>query len=130
MADGRYEATNSGPVQLNNSQYDTLRGFVELVLPGLGTLYAGLSLLWGWGFIAEVTGSVTLLATFGGLLLKFARKGYALPTEAPPGGFDGEVVLGDPAKGEPVLQFKLDPTKVDDLFNKKVVAFKGFDPNA
>lgn len=130
MADGRYEATNSGPVQLSDGQYDVLRRFVELVIPGLGAFYAAVALIWGWGYIAEVTGTATALVVLGGVILKFARSGYAPPTVAPRGGFDGEVVLGDPAKGEPVLQLKLDPTKIDDLFTKPVVTFKGFDPEA
>jgi Putative phage holin Dp-1 len=127
MAD---HAANSGFVQLNDAQYDVLRRFVQLIIPGLGTLYAGLALLWHWGFIAEVTGSATLLATFGGLILKFARDGYVPDPGTPPGGFDGEIVQGDGAPGSPVLQFKLDPAKVQDVLNKPVVTFKGFDPSA
>lgn len=132
MANHAAEAQNSGFVQLTDGQYDVLRRFVQLVIPGLGTLYAGLALLWHWGFIAEVTGSATLLATFGGLLLKFARDGYVPAKEVVPPAdlpLDGKVVSGV-IDGQPVLRVELDPKAKEDLFNKPLLVIQGFDPEA
>jgi hypothetical protein len=128
MAD--HAATNSGLVQLTDEQYNLIRFFIEKVLPAAGAFYALLGGYWGWDNIVQVTGSLAGAAVFLGVIMSFARKGYTQNPEVPPGGFDGEIVAGDPKAGEPVLTFKLDPTKVDDLFNKKVVTFKGFDPTA
>lgn len=125
-----HAATNSGLVQLNDAQYDLARFFVEKVLPAAGVFYALLAGNWGWPNVIPVVGSLAGATVFLGVILSFARKGYSPNPETPLGGFDGEIVAGDPQDGGPVLTFKLDPTKVDEILNKKVVTFKGFDPNA
>lgn len=127
MAD--HTATNSGFVQLSDAQYDVLRRFVELVVPGLGAFYAAVALLWGWGHIAEVTGTATALTVFGGVLLKFARQGYEPPTEIPEGGYDGQVV-GDVVDGQAVLRVDLGREATENLLNKKQLVIKGFDASA
>lgn len=128
MADGRYEATNSGRVQLTDKQYDFLRGLVELVVPGLGGLYAAIAILWGWGYGTEVVGTATALTVFGGILLKFARKGYE-QTIVPEGGYDGQVVE-DVINGDPVLRVDLTQEAKENLFNKSQIVIKGFDASA
>lgn len=124
-----HAATNSG-LALSNSSYDVLRFVVEKGFPGLGLLYAAFAGLWGWGYEVEVGGSLAALAVFGGLLLTFARKGYSVDPEIPPGGYDGEVVEGVNEDGQPTLKLQLDPSAVDDLLNKKQIVFKGYDPSA
>ena len=125
-----HAATNSGLVQLNDATYDLFRQLVEKVVPAAGVLYALLAGYWGWGHIVEVTGSLAGVAVFLGVVLALSRKGYAPDPEVPSGGFDGEIIQGNGEFGSPVLTFKLDPAKVDDILNKKVVTFKGFDPSA
>jgi len=130
MANGKYEAaTNSGKVQLSDEQYDVLRRFVELVIPGLGALYAAVALLWGWGYIAEVAGTATAVTVFGGVVLKFARQGYEPPKEIPEGGYDGKVVE-DVINGEPVLRVALNENATENLFNKDRIVIKGYDAGA
>lgn len=117
MAD---HAANSGFVQLSDKQYDTLRRFVQIVIPGLGAFYAALALLWHWGYIAEVTGTATALTVLGGVILKFARDGYE------PAGtstdVDGHVIQTD--DGAVRLQLS-ESFSAEDLLNKKQVVFKG-----
>lgn len=131
MAD--HAAKNAGFVQLNDAQYDTIRRFIQIVIPGLASFYAALALLWHWGFIAEVTGTATALVTLGGVILKFARDGYEPPKEVvpvsdlPP---DGQVVADTTADGKPILRVQLDPNAKEDLLNKPLIVIKGFDPEA
>jgi len=61
---------------LSNQTYDLLKRVVQVVLPAAATLYAGLAVFWGWPHAAEVTGSITLVATFGGAVLGISTKSY------------------------------------------------------
>jgi hypothetical protein len=129
-----HAATNSGLVQLSDAQYDTLRRFVQIIIPGLGTLYAAFALLWHWGYIAEVTGSATALAVFGGVVLKFARDGY-VPANEQPGtdaqSYDGEVALSGVAEdGTPIAQIQLTEDAQRNFLTKPVLTIKGFDESA
>lgn len=127
MAD--HAATNSGLV-LSDTAYDKLRMVVEKVFPGVGVLYTALATLWGWGYVTEVVGSLAALAVFGGILLSLARKGYAPTTDAPPGGYDGQVVSDVNEAGDTVLRLQLDASSAESILTKKQVVFKGYDPTA
>lgn len=122
-------ATNAGPVQLSDSQYDFLRGLVELVIPGLTGLYVAVAILWGWGYGTEVAGTGAALTVFGGVLLKFARSGF-VKTILPSGGYDGKVVEDINDEGLPILRMELNSTTTSELFNKPQIVIKGFDAGA
>lgn len=122
-------ATNAGPVQLSDSQYDFLRGLVELVIPGLTGLYVAVAVLWGWDYSTQVAGTGTALTVFGGVLLKFARSGF-VKTILPPGGYDGKVVEDINDEGLPILRMELNSTATSELFNKPQIVIKGFDASA
>jgi Putative phage holin Dp-1 len=133
MAD--HAATNSGLVQLSDGQYDLLRRLVQIVIPGLGTLYAAFALLWHWGYIAEVTGSATALSVFGGLLLKAARSGYVPESDqtvtAAVGSYDGQVAIaGVDPDGVPIAQIQLTDDAQRNFLTKPVLTIKGFDESA
>lgn len=121
-------ATNSGLI-LTDSQYDTLRRFVELVFPGLGAFYATVAVIWGLGYATEVVGTATALSVLGGVLLKFARKGYEPPTDIPRGGYDGSVV-SDHIDGQPVIRVQLTDAATENLLNKSQLVIKGFDASS
>ena len=130
-----HAAQNAGLVQLSDGQYDTLRRFVQIIIPGLGALYAALALLWHWGFIAEVTGTATALTVFGGVVLKFARDGYVPANEQPgtdaPTSYDGQVAQsGVSADGDPIIQIQLTDEAQRNFLTKPVLTIKGFDETA
>lgn len=118
---------NSG-LQLSDSAYDTIRVGVEKVLPAAGVLYALLASFWGWGHVVEVTGSLAGIATFAGVVLTFARKGYSVTPL--PDKYDGQVVQGTNEAGDTVLRLQLNPDATADILNKPVINIKGFDASA
>lgn len=125
MAD---HAAPSG-INIGDGLYDTLRRLVEIVLPGLGVFYYTIAHIWKLGHADEVVATFGAIAVLGGVLLKFARKGYQ-SGEAPPGGYDGAVVADINEAGESVLRLQLDTSAAEDILNKKQLVFKGFDPAA
>lgn len=68
------------PVQqkpfLGARTYDILKKIVQFVLPALGSLYFGLSKIWGLPGGEEVVGSLALVATFGGVILGISKSQY------------------------------------------------------
>jgi len=61
---------------LGPRRYDVLKKIVQFVLPALGSLYFGLSQIWGLPGGEEVVGSLALVATFGGVLLGVSKSQY------------------------------------------------------
>lgn len=61
---------------LNNNTYDLVKKFVQVVLPALATLYAGLAALWNFPYTTGVVGTMTLLATFLGIALGLSSSLY------------------------------------------------------
>ena len=77
---------------LGNTTYDIIKDTITLGFPAAVTLYAGLALIWGWGFSEEVVATGGLIGTFLGVLLKIASKRYEkLPTQ-----YDGTLIANDP----------------------------------
>lgn len=72
-----------------NSLYDKLKFVALVLLPGLGALYFGLGQIWGFPEIERVVGSITVVDTFlGGVIKASASKYYKSGAN-----FDGEVVV-------------------------------------
>lgn len=63
------ESTTKNPI-LSNRVYDFLSWVVVIALPALGALYFGLAQIWGLPYAEEVVGTITIVATFLGTLLK------------------------------------------------------------
>ena len=133
---GKYEAKSSVlAVNIPDGLYNVFRRIVELVLPGMGALYATLSQVWGDDVFPaphKVIASCAALAVFLGIFLSMSRKAYeanATPGE-PPGGYDGAVVEDVTENGEPILRLQLDTSAAEDLLNKKQLVIKGYDPTA
>lgn len=82
-------------MDLSNKVYDKLKFLVQVVLPGLATLYVALGQYWDFPNPEAVVGSVAAIATFLGLFLAASAKQYAgagdlvVTTDAT----DGEVYL-------------------------------------
>lgn len=56
--------------KLTNTQYDMLKKFLLLVVPGMSTLIVGLGVIYGFG-TDKIVGTIALLATFAGIVLNF-----------------------------------------------------------
>jgi hypothetical protein len=86
------------------SVYDTIKKLVQVGLPALGSLYFGLSELWGFPAADKVVGSLTLLTTFLGVMLSVSAKNYTTSGAA----YDGQIVVDNDGEGKTIFQLQLD----------------------
>ena len=98
----RADTDTPNPV-MNNTTYDVIKDVVTLALPAAIALYAGLALIWGWGFSEEVIATGGVLGVFLGVLLKIAAKRY----EKLPVVTDGEFIANDPNPDNETFRFDL-----------------------
>lgn len=63
-------------LMLDNKTYDLLKWIAMIVLPALGTLYFGLSKIWGLPFGEEIVGTITVIDTFLGAILGVSTNTY------------------------------------------------------
>lgn len=117
------EGQNTGLV-LSDATYDNLRRVVEKLLPALGAFYALLAGFWNLPHPVEVVGSIAGLATFLGVALSLARKGYIPSVEIPDPQYDGQVV-SDVIDGQTALRLELNDASVQGLLNKQSLLIKG-----
>lgn len=61
---------------MSNKNYDILKYIAQILLPALGTLYFGLAQIWHLPYAEEVVGTITVLDTFLGVLLKISSDKY------------------------------------------------------
>ena len=61
---------------LDNKTYDLLKWIALVALPALGSLYFGLAKIWGLPFGEEIVGTITVIDTFLGGLLKISTDNY------------------------------------------------------
>lgn len=62
---------------LDDKIYDILKYIALIVLPAIGTLYFGLSKIWGLPFGEEIVGTITVIDTFLGALLGISASQYS-----------------------------------------------------
>lgn len=74
---------------LTNDAYDTVKKTVLVVLPLLGSLYFGLSAIWGFPAVEQVLGSIAVLSTVLGGTVEVSRKRF----EESDLGLDGQFVV-------------------------------------
>lgn len=86
-------------MNFSNNLYDKLKLLVQVVLPGLATLYVGLAQLWDLPNPEAVAGTIALMATFFGLLVNRAASQY--------GGAGDLVLTEDPDDGQVYLSADL-----------------------
>lgn len=75
-------STSSSSIQLKDGVYDPLKKVVQVVLPGVGSLYLALSEIWGLPAAQQIVGTCSALALFLGLLLTLSSKNYNADTNA------------------------------------------------
>jgi TRAP-type C4-dicarboxylate transport system permease small subunit len=61
---------------LNNKLYDALRWVVMILLPALSALYAGLAGYWGWPYVEQIVGSISVVDVFLGALMQISTRNY------------------------------------------------------
>lgn len=61
---------------MSNKTYDTLKFIGLIVLPGLATLVAGLTEIWGFEHGVQVAGTITAFGTFLGYIVTRSSKTY------------------------------------------------------
>lgn len=83
-------------MNLSNKAYDTLKFFALVLLPGISAAYVTLAQVWNFPNPEAVVGTLTVIDTLLGLLLKNSSANYEDPTKT----VDGELVLStDPTDG-------------------------------
>lgn len=55
---------------MNQKVYDILKYVAMIVLPAVATLYATLSVAWGWANAEQIVATITAVDTFLGALLQ------------------------------------------------------------
>ena len=63
-------------MKLPDKIYNVLKWIVIIVLPAVGTLYAALAPLWGWGYADEIVTTITAVDTFLGAVLCISTAQY------------------------------------------------------
>lgn len=102
----------------NNTLYDRLKFFTQILLPALGTLYFALAGIWGLPSAEEVVGTIVAVDTFLGVVLQLSSSGYADSEER----FDGAINVEEIGKTKTFsLELKSDPEELD---TKDEVVFK------
>ena len=61
---------------LNDKAYNTLKWFVQIVLPACATLYFALAGLWGFPHGEDVVGTIAAVTTFLGVILGVSTRAY------------------------------------------------------
>lgn len=107
---------------LSNRAYDILKQIVTVSLPGVGALYFGLAQIWGLPLSEEIVGSITVVSTFLGLLLKVSTRRYNDSEDR----YDGNLnVVRLEEDGVPEFILALNNQHaVEEIPNKREVTFK------
>lgn len=102
-------------LQVSNKTYDFLNALVRMVLPGLGTLYFALAAIWDLPHAENVVGTIVAIATFLGVVINLARRGWVVDDEL--------YVHRDPEDGIS-FGFKDDPRLIEHLETGQTVTLK------
>lgn len=97
---------------LSNKLYDRLKLLALVILPALGTLYFGLAGIWGLPAAEQVSGTIVVLVTFLGVLIKVGDASY----NASEAKYAGVLDINHTGRGGRnfTLQLNGDPTRLED----------------
>ena len=110
---------------ISNKAYDILKRFTTLVIPAIGALYFGLAGIWNLPAAEQVVGTCALIATFGGVLLKFAENSYNTSEDK----FDGVITVQDKPSGGTLYDMVL-AKPAEEVKTQSQVTFKVVDETA
>lgn len=75
MSDSGKQTETATPL-FSNTAYDRLKYIALVVLPALGALYFGIGQIWGLPKIEEVVGTIAVIDTFLGVVLRKSNQTY------------------------------------------------------
>lgn len=102
----------------SNKLYDVLKYVVEVILPGIGTLYFTLGTIWGFPYGDQVVGTCAAVALFLGLAVGYSRRSY----DKSDAKYDGNIEIEETEDAKTfALNLNGDP---NDLDQQKSVTFK------
>lgn len=111
-------SSTSTNLQLSSSAYDRLKQVVQVILPGLGSLYFALAGIWGLPNAEQVVGTCSAIALFLGLLLTLSSKNYNSPDK-----YDGAIEIAEDGNGKKGYSLSLN-AEPESLDGKTEVRFK------
>lgn len=62
--------------KMKNETYDVLKYIAQIVIPAVSTLYFGLAKTWGLPYGTEIVGTLAVIDTFMGAILKISTDSY------------------------------------------------------
>lgn len=71
-------------MRMSNKVYDILKYIALIVLPAVGALYFGLAKIWGLPYATEIVGTISVVDTFLGAILKLSTDQYNKEQVEPP----------------------------------------------
>lgn len=71
-------------MRMSNKVYDILKYVALIVLPAVGALYFGLAKIWGLPYATEIVGTISVVDTFLGAILKLSTDQYNKEQIEPP----------------------------------------------
>lgn len=61
---------------MSNKLYDVLKWIAMVVLPAIGTAYAGLAVIWGFPYGEQILGTIGIVEVFLGSVLQISSAKY------------------------------------------------------
>lgn len=119
MADGGAHASRMKSPWLSDKTYDVLKYIAQIVLPGLGTLYATVGFIWALPQPDKVVATIVAVDTFLGVLLQLSSTSYKNSDTK----YDGELEIEEPDGGPKVFSLHL-YAQPEDLAGKNEIVFK------
>ena len=98
---------------MKNKTYDILKYIAQIVLPGLGALYAALSPLWGLPYAEAIVGTIAAVDAFLGALLQISSDKYYKSGKD----LDGTLYIDDSGNEEKYF-FDISEASLDELTGK------------
>jgi imidazoleglycerol phosphate synthase glutamine amidotransferase subunit HisH len=106
---------------MTNKTYNIIKAIAQIYLPGLGTLYAGLAVLWHFPDVEQVSGTILVIDTFLGLLLGVSTKVYNASAASDPKYAGAMNVRQEDGRTKFTFVLETDP---EELVNEQDVVFK------
>lgn len=103
---------------LPSKVYDKLKWIALILLPALGSAYAGFAELWALPYPHEVVGSVAVIDTFLGVVLGLSTRTYNKSGQDT----DGDMLVDNATEGPATYRLALNATP-EELADKSKISF-------